>query len=497
MGRSLAVWLIYGLVFAGAVLMVYNIAGFVRFSKYIKQQKTWDANNIMLHLPIILLTMFLLGYIVVGVFGKPDIIVANILFFGSVFVFIMYRLLWSITRKIIMNEKLEAELIAAEESSRLKSQFLSNMSHELRSPMNVIIGSVTLAERTPGLQPDTKEQLDKIDRSAKKMLGLINNILDMNRLESGESELKNEPFPLAESIRQVGVLAEALCDDKDLTFDMSMEGFGEELYLGDDIQLKNVLLSILNNAAKFTESPGSVSLKAKAVETDEEGRSFEISVSDTGVGIDAGFIDKVFDVFSREDDSSVSRYGGGGMSLAAAKSNINFMGGDISVTSIKGKGSTFTVSLPLKYAYADEVIREDDEEADEMPVGCNVLIAEDMPENAEILEDLLSLEGVTSEHAENGRIAVDMFSDSPIGYYDAVIMDLRMPVMDGLEAARKIRALGREDAMFVPIIALTANAFESDVQNSRDAGMNAHLAKPVDADMLYKTLKKLIKIGNF
>ena len=132
-----------------------------------------------------------------------------------------------------------------------------------------------------------------------------------------------------------------------------------------------------------------------------------------------------------------------------------------------------------------------------MPVGCNVLIAEDMPENAEILEDLLSLEGVTSEHAENGRIAVDMFSDSPIGYYDAVIMDLRMPVMDGLEAARKIRALGREDAMFVPIIALTANAFESDVQNSRDAGMNAHLAKPVDADMLYKTLKKLIKIGNF
>lgn len=483
-------WLIYGMVFAGALLMVYNITGFVRFAIHIKKQKTWKADNAILHTPIVLLVLFLAGYIAVGVFGKPDIIVAGILFFGSVFVFIMYKLLSGITNEILENEKLEAELMAAEESNRVKSEFLANMSHELRTPMNVIIGTVTLVGRNPNLQEETRTQLDKIDQSARTMLGLIDNILDMNRFESGEAEMKNEPFPLAESLRQVSVLGEALCDDKDLSFDMSIEGIGDEYYLGDDIQIKNVLLSLLNNAAKYTDAPGHISLTATATETGPEGRVFAISVTDTGIGIDEDFIDKVFDVFSKEDNSTTSRYGGGGMSLAVAKRNINYMGGDISVESRKGIGSVFTVTLPLKYAFADDIELEG-EDLPEIPVGCNVLIAEDMPENAEILKDLLALEGVTSDHAENGQEALDMFADSPVGYYDAIIMDLRMPVMDGFESARKIRALGREDAVFVPIIALTANAFESDVRRSKDAGMTAHLVKPVDAEKLYRTLRKL------
>ena len=481
--------IIYGLIFSGAALMVYNIIGFVRFRRFIINQKTWKASNAMLDIPIILLAMFFAGYIVIGVFGAPDVIMGGILFFGSVFVFIMYRLLSSITSEILENEKLETELLAAEKSNRAKTEFLSNMSHEMRTPMNVIQGVCTLALRNQGLEPATRAQFVKIDQNSRHMLRLIDDILELNRFDTGDADLEIEPFSMKKAIDQVSVMAEALCEDKELSYSMSTGGFGDELYMGDEIQLKNVLLAILNNAAKFTDAPGSVSFDTSAEEI-EDGRQFTIKVSDTGVGIDESFIDRVFDMFAREEEGMSGRFGGRGISLALARQTINYMGGDITVESKKNFGSTFTVTFPLKYAkYAAD---EDDGASSEFPPGCNILIAEDMDENAEILEDLLMLEGVSSERAENGRIAVEMFGDSPIGYYDAILMDLRMPEMDGIEAARRIRALGREDSYFVPIIAITANNFETDRQQTADAGMNAHLAKPVDADLLYDTLKKLI-----
>jgi CheY-like chemotaxis protein len=276
------------------------------------------------------------------------------------------------------------------------------------------------------------------------------------------------------------------------------EGAGGK-YLGDEMELKQVLLSLLDNAVKYTDAPGRVRFAVSALATTEVRRVISFVVSDTGIGMDEEFLTKVFGVFAREDASSTSRHGGGGLSLAVAKRMVDQMGGSIHADSKKGEGSIFTITLPLDVVEGPEVVEdtesiEDAEgEPEELLEGYRILIAEDIDENAEIVMDLLDLEGAETERAENGAIAVDMFSSSEVGYYDAILMDLRMPVMDGLEATRRIRALEREDAARIPIVALTADAFESDMRQTEAAGMNAHMAKPADADLMYRTLRQLIQ----
>jgi CheY-like chemotaxis protein len=261
-------------------------------------------------------------------------------------------------------------------------------------------------------------------------------------------------------------------------------------YTGDVIQLKQVLLSILDNAVKYTDAPGKVTLTAEAVSGGEVSREIKFTVTDTGVGIDPEYLPHIFEIFTQEDGSSTDRFGGSGLSLAVTKNIVDLMGGTIGIDSRKDLGSTFTVSIPMRLARLEAP--SDESETAVSLEGKRILIVEDLPENAEIVQDLLELEGAETEHAENGKEGVDMFSASRLYYYDAILMDLRMPVMDGLEAARRIRDLGRDDAKLVPIIALTANAFDSDVHASREAGMNAHLAKPTDSDMLYDTLRRFI-----
>lgn len=492
-------WAIYGMVYLGTILMAYNVFCFIRFARFLRGRGHQDEDARILYIPVVLVVLFLAGYIAVAVFGKPDLIIGGILFGGSIFVFIMHRFIDGVTKRVIENERLQAELMAAEESNVAKTSFLSSMSHEMRTPMNVILGLDSIALKNPDLPAETRVQLEKIGQSGKHLLSLINNILDMNSIEAGELAAKEEPFALQDICDQLNAIVETQCEAKGLTFRSFLYDDTAGWYKGDQVLIKQVLLSVLDNAVKYTDAPGNVTLAVSTPTPEESPRIVQFDVSDTGVGIDPGFVNKVFDVFEQEDASATNRHGGSGIGLSAAKSKAELMGGTIAVSSQKNVGSTFVVSIPLSIAEGAEIPQDPAEEAldDDMSndastlEGKRVLIVEDLPENAEIVEDLLDLEGADSEHAENGQIAVDMFDRSPEYYYDAVLMDLRMPVMDGLEATRRIRNLDRHDAKTVPILALTANALEQDVQHSLDAGMDVHLAKPVDADQLYAELKRL------
>ena len=487
-------WANYVLVYLGAVLMLYNIYGFVQFARYLQKQKAWKEDAGILYLPIVLLVLFLIGYLTVAIAGNPDLVMAGILFGGSIFVFIMYKFLNSVTQRILENGRLEAELMAAEESNKAKTSFLASMSHEMRTPLNVILGMNGIAMKDPELSPDTRGRLEKVELSAQHLLGLINNMLDMNRIDAGMLAIKDDEFSLSEMLGQVNAIAYTLCEEKGLTYEAAVPEQDDCNYIGDSMQLTRVLLSIIDNAVKYTDAPGTVRFGVER--TADEGMLQKISftVADTGIGMDEEFLSKIFGAFAQEDASSTSRFGGTGLSLAIAKNIAEFMGGTITVESKKGVGTTFTVVVKLmRVGLKQAPGAQDGQDAPVSLDGLRVLIVEDLPENAEIVADLLELEGVETEHAENGQIALDMIETSPEAYYDAVLMDLRMPVMDGLEATRRIRAMDRADAKALPIVALTANAAEEDVKQSLEAGMNVHLAKPADAEKLYETLGILVR----
>ena len=626
--------LIYLMIYLGSALMVYNVVSYIRYAQSIRKRGEWAKRLRLLHAPIILLILFLFGYLAVGIFGKPDLIVSGILFGGSIFVFIMLLVMRRITESIVKNEQLETQLKASEESNRVKSSFLSNMSHEIRTPMSAIIGMVNIALKDSDLMPRTREQFERINGSAKHMLGLINDILDMTRIESGGMSLKEEDFSLSGLLDQISIVADGECQQKKLAYDCLILGKVESFYVGDEMKLRQVLLNLLNNAVKFTPAPGSVRLTVEQTASFGELRTLRFIVTDTGIGMDPEFLPKLFEPFSQEDATTTNRYGGSGLGMAITKNIVDLMNGEIQAQSEKNVGSAFTVSVTLHASHhTDEqprgnvlpaglrVLVVDDEpiacehaalvlgdigveaeacndsaqalallkdrlaegspyhvlmtdlrmpgmdgvaltrelrqldggrtgvilltgyswddiakevwlagidcaiskplfpenllrellnllhkKSDLFPVpveepappprpsleGLRVLLAEDVPVNAEILMDLLDMEGISTEHAENGQIAVDMFEASPEGSFDAILMDVRMPVLDGLGAARAIRALDRPDAKTVPIIALTANAFAEDVKRSLQAGMNAHLSKPVDMDVLCATLSELL-----
>ena len=507
--------LIYGLIFLGSALMVFNIYGFIRYARFVDTRRKWEKGRAILYIPIVLLSFFLVGYLVVGIFGKPDLVMAGILFGGSIFVFIMLILLSRVTRKIIESERLEAELMAAEESNRSKNAFLASISHEMRTPMNVILGLDQLALSRTDLPEETRVQLVKIGRSGRHLLGLINNTLEMQNIESGKRSLKDDPFSLRENLEQIDAMARTLCEEKGLRFHMVTAKEADDGLRGDSMLLKQALMNLLDNAIKYTPAPGDVSLLVDRIKGDGESCLLRFTVKDTGIGISKEYLPKVFDLFSQEDESFTNRYGGSGMGLAVTKQEVELMKGSISVESKQGEGSSFTITVPFSYAapkegYAgskEENAGSKEENAGSTIVeeyagteenagslsGFRILVVEDVDENAEIVRDLLELEGAVIEHAENGLIALGMIERSAQSFYDAILMDLRMPVMDGLEAARSIRELEREDVKRIPIIALTANAFDVDIENSINAGMNAHLVKPIDSDLLYATLIEWIR----
>ena len=525
------------------------------------------------------------------------------------------------------NRALAEALAAAEEANKAKTAFLSSMSHEIRTPMNAIIGLDSLALRNESLQEETREYLEKIGDSARHLLGLINDILDMSRIESGRLMIRKEEFSFSGMLEQLNTMVMTQCAEKGLHYECRVIGGVSDCYIGDDMKLKQVLINILSNAIKFTDAPGSVTMTVERTAVFEDHSTVKFCIRDTGIGMDPSFLPKIFDTFTQEDSSRNNRYGSTGLGMAITKNIVELMNGTISVESEKGVGTEFTVIITLTNSLREgpatsfidpkdmRILVVDDEEIaaeharivlDEVGIkadtccdgptalhmlevqhakhepynlvlldwkmpgmdglevakeirrrydsettviiltsfnwdeimdeamhigvdsflakplfasnvideferiarknnmslyrekkradlkGRHILMAEDVPINAEIMKEILQMKETGIDHAENGRIAVEMFEKQPAGTYDAILMDVRMPEMDGLEATEKIRALDRPDAKNIPIIAMTANAFDEDVQRSLQVGMNAHLSKPVEPEQLYRTLEELI-----
>lgn len=524
---------------------------------------------------------------------------------------------------------LEATLSDAEQANKAKTAFLSNMSHEIRTPLNAIIGLDNIALNDPETPEKTKEYLRKIGSSADHLLYLINDILDMSRIESGRMILKNEEFSFPDLLQAVNTMFSGQAVDKGLDYNCHINGEVDDYYIGDNMKLRQVLINILSNAVKFTPAGGSVSLQVERKAQYNGKSTLCFVITDTGIGISEEYLPYIFDAFSQEDSSTTNKYGSSGLGLAITKRIVEMMNGDIQVESEKGKGSVFTVTVtltdstrtgtndiddihpadmsvlivdddPIACQHAELVLekagiasetaasgaeavemvqlrqarmepynlilvdwkmpemdgvettrrirtivgnesaiiiltayRWDDvlEEAVQAGVdsfipkplfaaavmeefksalrrkgglasqsahkaeltGRRILLAEDVEINAEIISMLLESRDMEVDLAQNGQIAVDKFGAHEPGYYDAVLMDMRMPEMDGLEATRRIRAMDREDARCIPIIALTANAFDEDVQRSLQAGLNAHLSKPVQPEVLFETLESLIQ----
>lgn len=398
------------------------------------------------------------------------------------------------------NQTLVEALAAAEQANRAKTAFLSNMSHEIRTPMNAIIGLDSLALQNESLPEETREYLEQINGSAHHLLGLINDILDMSRIESGRLSIRNEEFSFREILEQINTMVTSQCSEKGLHYECRVIGSVSDTYIGDDMKLKQVLINILSNAIKFTDAPGSVLLSVECTAVYKDHSALKFCVKDTGIGMDKEFLPKIFDAFSQEDSGRSSKYGSTGLGMAITKNIVELMNGRITVESEKGVGTEFTVAIALKNSPRQGTA----EQAEKNPAhpdgekkradlnGRRILLAEDVLINAEIIKQILMMRGSEIEHAENGKIALEMFEKSGFRYYDAILMDIRMPEMDGLEATAQIRKLKRPDAKTVPIIAMTANAFDEDVQRSLQVGMNAHLSKPVEPERLYQTLEELI-----
>ena len=402
----------------------------------------------------------------------------------------------SLLHSFVLEDEMEEYRRKLEEASRAKTAFLSNMSHEIRTPMNAIIGLNSLALEDAGLSQTTRDYLQKIGTSAHHLLGVINDILDISRIESGSMSLKNARFSFVQELEQVNAIVTAQCRDKGINYTCNVKDGVADYYVGDDMKLRQILINILGNAVKFTPEGGSVSLDVEALAGDGEKRPLRFTITDTGIGIGKEFLPRMFDAFTLEDESYTSKHGSTGLGLSITKSFVALMDGHIDVESEKGVGSKFIVTVTLQESPRNGDEHEASGAPQEKPratlAGRMILLAEDVAVNAEIMKMVLSMREMKVEHAENGRIAVEMFKAHEPGFYSAILMDVRMPEMDGLEATRVIRSMDREDAKNIPIIALTANAFDEDVQNSLQAGLNAHLSKPVEPDVLFETLEELL-----
>ena len=387
---------------------------------------------------------------------------------------------------------------AAKAANEAKTMFLSNMSHDMRTPMNAIIGFSTLLDRDASQPDKVREYNRKIAASGRHLLSLINDVLDMSKIESGQKSLNITEFDLKELMEELNSVIQPQALEKQQSLDVRVCGLKAERFLGDRLRLSQIILNLLSNAVKYTPDGGHIEFSIVSLpETSAGYAHLRFQVQDNGIGMSPEFVEHIFEPFTRENNTTASGILGTGLGMPIAKSLVDLMGGTIAVESTQGEGSTFRVELELRYAEqpAETGLNEDTALTDHGTKGLKclkVLVAEDNDINAEILEELLSCEGVSCERTVNGQEVLERFRQMPQGYFDAVLMDIQMPIMNGYEAARAIRALDRPDAKTIPIIAMTANAFAEDVQNSIEAGMNVHLAKPLDMAVLKDTLEKLV-----
>lgn len=444
----------------------------------------------------------------VSEFSLTDFIYANPLQFMFIVMFVLSVLFTALLLAIGARMKatvIQGNLKRAEAANLAKSEFLSRMSHEIRTPMNGIVGMSTIAMQNIDNTDKIKDCLEKVIMSSKHLLALINDVLDMSKIESGKVELRHESFNFRAFLQDFENLYGEQAKSKGISYETVLASDLEVQIIGDSLRLNQVLSNLLSNALKFTPAKGIIKLRVSKTGEDQENVYLRFEVIDTGCGIAEENYDKIFESFEQENVDVTYKYGGTGLGLSIVKRFTQLMGGSIHVTSVQGSGSTFTVDLPFgKVKESGELARFSDINGrDDLAKDCyvidydfkgkRILLVEDNELNREIAEELIGATGASVESAEDGVQAVEKFKESAEGYYDLILMDVQMPHMDGYEATRCIRALGRSDAQKVPIFAMTANAFAEDVQKSREAGMNAHISKPLDIRAVYKQMNRYLQ----
>ena len=387
-------------------------------------------------------------------------------------------------------------LQTAENANKAKTDFLSNMSHDIRTPMNAIIGMTSLIRHNAGNKAKVIEYADKIDISSQHLLGIINDVLDMSKIEAGKTVFKYTDFSILDFITELNTIFHSQIDEKNQTLTIIKENIRHEWVNGDQVHLMQIFSNLVSNAVKYTQEGGKIQFLVEECETKSSVYAkYRFLVSDNGMGMSADFKDTIFDAFTRAESSMTNKIQGTGLGMAITKNLVEAMGGTIDVESELGQGSCFEVLIDLRIA-EDRFVSsaeqaEKDEPAGNVLKGMRFLCAEDNELNAEILMELLKIEGAECTICENGKRVLEAFEQSAPGDYDMILMDVQMPVMNGYEATKAIRRSSHELAKTIPIIAMTANAFSEDIQHSLAAGMNAHVSKPVEMKVLEKTIRSI------
>ena len=387
----------------------------------------------------------------------------------------------------------------AERANQTKTEFLSNMSHEIRTPMNAILGMTQIAGQS-GSMEEIKECIGKIEGSSQHLLGILNDILDMSKIEAGKLEFSEEEFNLSEIVMFAVSLMKSRKDSKniEITHDINIKN---EHVIADSMRLNQVILNLLSNAVKFSPEGGVINVSVKETVREADASVYRFAVSDQGIGMSGEQISRLFHSFEQADSSISKRFGGTGLGLSISKSIIDRMNGNIWVESEVGAGSTFCFEIKLKTVaihhstdLSDAAVPQADDSPEDLAdyTGIRALLVDDIEINRFIVVKIFSETGIQFEEAGNGREAVELFRNSPPGYFDMILMDIQMPVLDGYEATKEIRSMNRSDAKSVVIVAMTANALRADVETALDAGMNGHIAKPIDYKSAFKTIGELL-----
>ena len=421
---------------------------------------------------------------------------------GFVFVImLLHRTQESENTVVELNKKLQKALEKAKTASVEKSNFLFNMSHDIRTPMNAVIGMTSLIRHDAGNKDKVIEYADKIDISSQHLLGIINDILDMSKIEAGKTVFKYNDFSILNFIQEINTLFQSQIDEKKQTLTIIKENIRHEWVNGDQVHLMQIFSNLLSNAVKYTQEGGKIQFLVEECETNSSVYAkYRFLVRDNGIGMSADFKETIFDAFTRAESSVTNKIQGTGLGMAITRNLVEAMGGTIDVESELGQGSRFEVLIDLKIAEDKSVSSasqtEKDEQDDSILQGMRFLCAEDNELNAEILTELLKIEGAECTICENGERVLETFEKSAPGDYDMILMDVQMPVMNGYEATKAIRRSSHELAKTIPIIAMTANAFSEDIQDSLAAGMNAHVSKPVEMRVLEKTIRSIKSGGD-
>ncbi len=415
---------------------------------------------------------------------------------GFVFmIMLLHRAQESENTVVELNKKLQKALEQAKTASVEKSNFLFNMSHDIRTPMNAVIGMTSLIRHDAGNKDKVIEYADKIDISSQHLLGIINDILDMSKIEAGKTVFKYDDFSILNFIQEINNLFHSQIDEKKQTL-TTKKNIRHEWVNGDQLHLMQIFSNLLSNAVKYTQEGGEIQFLVEECETNSSVYAkYRFLVRDNGIGMSADFKDKIFDAFTRAESSVTNKIQGTGLGMAITRNLVEAMGGTIDVESELGQGSCFEVLIELRIAEDRTVALAAQEETDEQDgnilQGMRFLCAEDNELNAEILTELLKIEGAECTICENGEEVLKAFEQSAPGDYDMILMDVQMPVMNGYEATKAIRRSSHELAKKIPIIAMTANAFSEDIQHSLATGMNAHVSKPVEMKVLEKTIRSI------